>query len=165
MDKPQTPRFVKTAAAVSQMILAVWAILLLLSWLFQKNILTDLTGGSMPEDMEKVFLYSGMIMFMASLAVTFSNYLVSKGNGVFIPLVISSVTTGILPIAVFISNNVQTRFIAVTQGSEALAAMSIYANAVDLLSYLLYAAAVITIAASAVYAYANDPMNKSSERT
>ncbi|MDD6990569.1 MAG: hypothetical protein PUI48_01950 [Oscillospiraceae bacterium] len=90
-----------------------------------------------------------------------------RGNrkGVFIPLVISSVTTGILPLTVFISNMIRTRLTAGMMGTNALSALSIYSNVLSLLSYLLYAAAIITIAASAVYAYANNPLNKTSERT
>ncbi|MCI7766493.1 MAG: hypothetical protein MSJ26_00720 [Oscillospiraceae bacterium] len=165
MENCGTPKSVKTAAIASQAILIIWALLLLLSSLFQKNILNELSGGWIYEETEKVFLYSGVFMCIANLAITASNALISKGKRVFMPLVISSVTTGILPIAVLISNLIQTRLTARLMGTEVLAALSLYSNVVNILSYLLYAAAIITIAASAVYAYANNPVNKISERT
>ena len=165
MENYETPRSVKTAAMVSQIILILWVILLLLSSLFQKSIFAGLSGGFISENTEKTVLYSGVIMCIANLAITASNALISKEKRVFMPLVISSVTTGILPIAAFISNTAQTRLTAVLKGAEALSSLSIYMNVVSLLSYLLYAAAIITIAASAVYAFAKNTMNNKSERT
>ncbi|MGN0637762.1 MAG: hypothetical protein ACI4J0_05280 [Huintestinicola sp.] len=48
MDNFKAEDSVKTAAMISQIILILWALLLLLSSLFQKSILTELTGGYLP---------------------------------------------------------------------------------------------------------------------
>lgn len=69
MDKTGTPGSVKTAAMVSQIILILWAILLLMSSLFQNNIVSHMSDGLIGDSTEKVVLYSAAIITIAASAV------------------------------------------------------------------------------------------------
>ena len=71
------------------------------------------------------------------------------------PLVIASIITGLMPIAVYMADTKQ-RMAEAMLGSERLVYFSLFSVPVSLLSRLFYGGAVITIAASAVYAYARN---------
>ena len=77
-----------------------------------------------------------------------------SGKLTIVPLVASAVTTAALPIAVRWVTTVQTMLVARVEGVDALARLGVYNEIVDMLSYLVYAAMVMAIAASAVYTYA-----------
>ncbi|WP_432651016.1 hypothetical protein [Huintestinicola sp.] len=155
MDNFKAPRSVKTAAMISQIILIVWAWLLLFSSLFQNNIVSNMSDGQLDVSGEKVVLYSAIIMCIANVAITAANALISKGKAVYMPLTVSAAATAVLPGAVYCSNAIQTMQLTLL-GVDKVAQMSIYASVVNILSWPLYGAAIMTIAASAVYAYAKN---------
>lgn len=150
-----TPKSVKTAAIVSQVLLIAWAAFSIAASIFQDNLLA-LFGipTSIIEDTEKASSWAVIAMCVANLLLTAANVLICNGKGVHSPIIMSAVTTGLLPVAVAYLNVLQLQIIARLRGSEAFARMSAYNQVVAFLSYLLYAGAIITIAASAVYAYA-----------
>lgn len=149
-----TPKSVRTAAIVSQVLLIAWAVFSLTASIFQDNLLA-LFGipTSIIEDTEKASSWAVIAMCAANLLLTAANVLICNGKGVHSPIIMSAVTTGLLPVAVTYLNVMQLQIIARLR-ADAFARMSAYNQAVAFLSYLLYAGAIITIAASAVYAYA-----------
>ncbi|MBP0958123.1 MAG: hypothetical protein J5997_12255 [Oscillospiraceae bacterium] len=155
MDNFKAPSSVKTATMISQIILIIWAWLLLFSSLFQNNIVSNMSGGQLDSSSEKVVLYSAIIMCIANVAITAANALISKGKGVYMPLTISAAATAVLPGAVYCSNVIQSMQMTLL-GADKVAQVNIYANVVNILSWPLYGAAIMTIAASAVYAYAKN---------
>ena len=155
MGISKTPGSVKKAPILSQIILVLWALLLLLSSLFQNNIVSGISGENIEASTEKVVLYSAIIMCIANVAFTAANALISKGKGVYMPLMISAAATVVLPGAVYCSNVIQSMHMALN-GADSVARMGSYSTVVNVLSWLLYGAAIITIAASAVYAYAKN---------
>ena len=155
MDNFKAPGSVKTATMISQIILIIWAWLLLFSSLFQNNIVSNMSGGQLDSSSEKVVLYSAIIMCIANVAITAANALISKGKGVYMPLTISAAATAVLPGAVYCSNVIQSMQMTLL-GADKVAQVNIYANVVNILSWPLYGAAIMTIAASAVYAYSKN---------
>lgn len=114
-----------------------------------------MSGGQLDSSSEKVVLYSAIIMCIANVAITAANALISKGKGVYMPLTISAAATAVLPGAVYCSNVIQSMQMTLL-GADKVAQVNIYANVVNILSWPLYGAAIMTIAASAVYAYAKN---------
>lgn len=155
MDNFKAPGSVKISTMISQVILIIWAWLLLFSSLFQNNIVSNMSGGQLDSSSEKVVLYSAIIMCIANVAITAANALISKGKGVYMPLTISAAATAVLPGAVYCSNVIQSMQMTLL-GADKVAQVNIYANVVNILSWPLYGAAIMTIAASAVYAYAKN---------
>lgn len=155
MEKFSVPGSVRIAVIVSEIIMALWVLILLLMSLFQKEIVTILADGMTIDSSEKLVLHSAVIMCIGSVVITAANGLVSKGKGVYMPLVIASIITGLMPIAVYIADTRQ-RIAEALLGSERLVYLSLFSVPVSLLSWLFYGGAVITIAASAVYAYARN---------
>ena len=155
MEKFSVPGSVRIAVIVSEIIMVLWVLILLLMSLFQKEIVTALADGMTIDSSEKLVLHSAVIMCIGSLVITAANGLVSKGKGVYMPLVIASIITGLMPIAVYIADTRQ-RIEEAMLGSERLVYLSLFSVPVSLLSWLFYGGAAITIAASAVYAYARN---------
>lgn len=155
MEKFSVPGSVRIAVIVSEIIMVLWVLILLLMSLFQKEIVTVLADGMTIDSSEKLVLHSAVIMCIGSVVITGANGLVSKGKGVYMPLVIASIITGLMPIAVYIADTRQ-RIEEAMLGSERLVYLSLFSVPVSLLSWLFYGGAVITIAASAVYAYARN---------
>lgn len=158
MEKFDVPRSVRKAVIVSEIIMVLWALALLLMSLFQKELVMALSDGMAYEwdSSEKVVLYSSVIMCIGSIAITAANGLVSKGRGVYCPLVIASVTTGLMPGIVYIADTMQRVLEARLGVPDQLAYLSLFFIPVSLLSRLFYGGCIITIAASAVYAYARN---------
>lgn len=155
MEKFSVPGSVRIAVIVSEIIMVLWVLILLLMSLFQKEIVTALADGMTIDSSEKLVLHSAVIMCIGSVVITAANGLVSKGKGAYMPLVMASVITGLMPIAVYIADTRQ-RIAEAMLGSERLVYLSLFSVPVSLLSWLFYGGAVITIAASSVYAYARN---------
>ena len=77
-----------------------------------------------------------------------------SGKITLVPLVASALTTAVLPIAVAYVTKIQFVLVAPVEGADALARISVYNEIIGTLSYLVHAAMVMAIAASAVYTYA-----------
>lgn len=149
------PKSVRTAAIVSQSILILWAALQLLSSIFQKSLIFYLyiRDESTLDAVGKVLSWSAIAFCVGDLLFTAANLLMCMGKGRYAPIVISAVTVGLLPVAGRYLSLRQNQLTAFIGGADKLAVISSYNVMVSLLSYLLYAAAIITIAAAAVYAY------------
>lgn len=150
------PKSVRTAAIVSQSILILWAALQLLSSIFQKSLLFYfyIRDESTIDSVGKVSSWVAVAFCVGNILFTAANLLICMGKGRYAPIVISAVTVGLLPAAGLYLSLRQNQLAAFIGGVDKLAVISSYNSMVSLLSYLLYAAAIITIAAAAVYAYA-----------
>lgn len=137
---------VKNSAYVSQYLIILWAALTVLSLVLQDSFVYGV------ENTEPVIVVSVIAQAVSGILIIVTNLLLVKNKfGVF-PLVLSSVSTALIPVATFTSDYVQAKFVAI-KGADYLARFSQVKMTASLILYVLYAAAVITIAASAVFAY------------
>ena len=138
---------VRISAYVSQYLIILWAALTVLSLALQDSFVYGV------ENTEPVIVVSVIAQAVSGILIIVANLLLVKNKfGVF-PLVLSSVSTALIPVATFTSNYVQAKFVAI-KGADYLARFSQVKMTASLILYVLYAAAVITIAASAVFACA-----------
>ncbi|MBQ8787020.1 MAG: hypothetical protein IJZ61_05250 [Oscillospiraceae bacterium] len=161
-----TPKCVRIAAIISQIFIIVWAAVSLIASFNQNNLIMYWTGGGglgSAEADEKITSWAVIIYCVACLLLTISNLIMcndakfnKSGKLTLIPLVASAVTTAALPIAVRWVTTVQTMLVARVDGVEALQRLGVYNEIVSILSYLVHAAMIMAIAASAVYTYAKN---------
>lgn len=159
-----TPKCVKTTAIISQIFIIVWTVVSLIVSFNQNSIIMYWTGGGglgSAETDERMMSWAVIVYCAASLLLTISNLIMcndakfnKSGKLTFVPLIMSALTTAILPIAVKYSTTVQTMYVARLDGADSLARLGVYNEIVSILSYLVHAAMVMAIAASAVYSYA-----------
>ncbi len=149
------PKSVKIAAIISQVILVLWILLTILSNVFQRTIIDRFFGYRLYDtENERAFPWTVAAMCIADIVITAANFFICRGKCKIAPLVMTAVTTGILQIVCSFLQTIQLRFVSITEGSESFYIMGCAYTIGEMLSYFLYAAAVITIAAAAVYAYA-----------
>ncbi len=159
-----TPKCVRITAIISQIFIIVWAVISLVASFKQNSLIMYWTGGgglSSAETNEKITSWAVIIYCVACLLLTISNLIMcndakfnKSGKLTLVPLVASAVTTAALPIAVKWVTTVQTMLVARVDGVDTLARLGVYNEIVDMLSYLVHAAMIMAIAASAVYTYA-----------
>ena len=149
----ETPKSVRIAAIISQAILVFWILLTVLSNVFQERIalLYYLYPSS---EWERAFPWSVITMCIADLLITAANLQMCRGKGRVAPLVTAAVTTGILPIVCSILQICQLSYATLHGVADNIARLNVAVQIEGNLDYLLHAAAIITIAAAAVYAYA-----------
>lgn len=167
-----TPKCVRITAIISQIFIIVWAAVSLIASFKQNSLIMYWTGGGglgSAETDEKITSWATIVYCVACLLLTISNLIMcndakfnKSGKITLVPLIASAVTTAALPIAVQFVNKVQMQLTATVEGGEVLARLSVYNSIVATLSYLVHAAMVMAIAASAVYTYAK-MQNKSKE--
>ena len=159
-----TPKCVRITAIISQIFIIVWAVISLVASFKQNSLIMYWTGGGglgSAETNEKITSWAVIIYCVACLLLTISNLIMcndakfnKSGKLTLVPLVASAVTTAALPIAVKWVTTVQTMLVARVDGVDTLARLGVYNEIVDMLSYLVHAAMIMAIAASAVYTYA-----------
>ena len=165
-----TPKSVRTTAIISQIFIIVWSILSIIVSFCQDSVIMFWTGGGglgSAEIDEKITSWAVMVYCAACLLLTVSNLIMCNDNRfnksgklTLVPIVMSALTTAVLPIAVQYVNFAQTVLVARVEGSEALVRLGVYNKIVTYLAYLVYAAMIMAIAASAVYTYAKMQNNK-----
>ncbi|MCM1023015.1 MAG: hypothetical protein NC395_03030 [Prevotella sp.] len=158
------PKSVRTAAIVSQVFIVAWAVLSFFASVYQKPLLSAffLRDESVFDDVGKVSSWSSVAFCLGGLLFTAANLFMCTGKGKAAPVAISAAVLGLLPIAAKGLSLLQNRIIAVTEGADKLTVWSCYNAIASALSYLLFAGAVITVAAAAVYAYAKNRENEES---
>lgn len=142
-------KFSRSAAITSQVIITVWLAVQLLAGIFQKSLVRYMVNYS--DEIPKVNSWSVIVLCLGGLCMTAANFMICQKKNKKAPIMISTVTTALLPIVVQIANAAQ--FKRHTSAIEEYQALSIYSVYVQTLSYLLYVGAVVTIAAAAVYAF------------
>ncbi|MBQ5317858.1 MAG: hypothetical protein J6K17_02035 [Oscillospiraceae bacterium] len=165
-----TPRCVRITAIISQIFIIVWAVVSLVVSFNQNNLIMYFTGGGglgSAETAEKITSWATIVYCVSCLLLTISNLIMcndarfnKSGKFTLVPIVMSALTTAVLPIAVQYVTTVQMQLVSKVDGSEALARLGVYNRITGALSYLVYAAMIMAIAASAVYTYAKN-QNKS----
>ena len=169
-----TPKCVRITAIISQIFIILWAAVSLVASFNQNSLIMYWTGGGglgSAETDEKITSWATIVYCVACLLLTISNLIMcndakfnKNGKLTLVPLIASAVTTAALPIAVQFVNKVQMQLTATVEGGEALARLSVYNSIVAALSYLVYAAMIMAIAASAVYTYAQNQHNAITEK-
>lgn len=149
--------FLKKAAVVSEVLIIFWlGLQLSLGWF--PRFWSRLLGTSMYNGIyilntgyaNFIPFYMAYALMTAAIILTAANVMIFRGKGKRAPLIISSVTTGLLPIV----SELLTYFQATSiQYSGIYYTFS--TNGTFKISYVLYAAAVVSITAGAVYACEN----------
>lgn len=146
-------KFSRNTAITSQVIIIIWLALQLLASIFQKSLLADMMPRGSSE-MQKVNSWAVIVLCLGGLFIISANFMICRQKGKKAPLIMSSVTAGLLPIAVRLTDTVQAQSLNNADGIESLQSLSVYRNYIVYpLSYILYVGAVVTIAAVAVYAF------------
>lgn len=151
------PKSVKTAAIVSQVFIFGWVLLSLLAIIFQ-NSFAGLRTFHYVEKLDKIIPVVTIISCFKGLLLSAANVLMCKGKSVYAPLITTAVTMGIFPFITAVANSIQLDYYA-DFGSEAIMKLNAVNVVESMLSNILVAAAIITVAASAVYAYAKKNQN------
>lgn len=145
--------FPRKASIASQIVIIVWTALQLLSSIFQRHVLKIfLTDEQTINEVGKVNSYGALALCFGGLLILAANFLICVKKERIAPLLIASITTALLPMAVERVTNVQN-ILASYEGMDTFYVVSSYNNIVNSLSYLLYVGAVIAIAAGAVYIF------------
>ena len=159
-----TPKCVRITAIISQILIILWAAASLFASSNQNSLIMYWTGGGglgSAETNEKIISWVTIVYCVACFLLTISNLIMcndakfnKSGKITLVPLVASALTTAVLPIAVAYVTKIQFVLVAPVEGADALARISVYNEIIGTLSYLVHAAMVMAIAASAVYTYA-----------
>lgn len=159
-----TPKSVRITAIISQILIILWAAVSLAASFNQNSLIMYWTGGGglgSAETDERITSWATIVYCVACLLLTVSNLIMcndakfnKSGKITLVPLVASALTTAVLPIAVSYVTNTQAVLVAQIEGADALARLGVYTEIVSTLSYLVHAAMIMAIAASAVYTYA-----------
>ena len=144
----------RIAAIVSQAIVVLWAGLTVLSNLFQDKLLTLYMDSYVIENTDKITSRAVIVRCIAALIVSGANILICSRKTVYTPVVMASVTAGLLPFVVRGMTVWQTMMKAKFEGANVLARLNVVQQIESSIAYFFSAAMVITIAAGAVYAYA-----------
>lgn len=158
-----TPKCVRITAIISQIFIIVWSVISLIVSINQNSIISYWTGGGTlgsAENDGRIMSWAIIVYCAAILLLTISNLIMcndakfnKNGKLTLVPIIMSALTTAIMPIGVKYSTTVQTMYVARLDGVDALARLGVYNEIVSILSYLVYAAMIMAIAASAVYTY------------
>ena len=89
-----TPRSVRKAAAVSQVMLILWVIQSIGVYLYQDVVLYNVLNIVPSEGSGRVVYTAGFLYLAAGILITIADILMQKGKCVYAPLIISAVTTG-----------------------------------------------------------------------
>lgn len=142
-------KFSRSAAISSQVIIVLWLAVQLLTSVFQQSVLMDFVRNG--SELPKVNSWKVIALCAGGLCITAANFMICQKKGKKAPLIMSAVSTGLLPAASKIAETVQFNLLSgVVEEYEALSVYSVYI--IQPLSYLLYAGAFVTAAAAAVYA-------------
>lgn len=155
-----TPKSARNTAIVSQIFIIVWVFALWIVTLNQDKVIRYFSDVKIDYEFN-VMSWSVLVYCVASALLTISNLIMcndskfnKNGKVTLVPLVATAVTTAALPIAVRYVDSVQKRLVARVEGTDMLVKLSAYINIVSVISYLVYAAMIMSIASSAVYTYA-----------
>ena len=152
-DSKALPRKMSIA---SQTVLIVWIALQLLSSIFQKNALKLFVAmnGQVLEEVGKITSYAALVFCFGGMLILAANILICSKKGKLSPLLISSITTELMPITAGRVMQVQN-ILAGFDSSDAVYVVGAYNSLVNILSYLFYFGAVLAIAAAAVNLFAD----------
>lgn len=157
------PKSVKTAAVVSQAFIIVWAVLSLLAVIFQNSFAGFFISRHYLENSDKIIPVVTIIYCFKAILLSAANVLMCKCQSIRTPLIMTAVTMGVFPVIVSITINIQVDYYSEVNSN--IVSHFFAVNSVEsLLSNLLSTAAIITVAAAAVYAYAKkNTLEKSEE--
>lgn len=146
-------RSVKAAAIVSQILLLLWLILTILSYIFQQQVINRLFYGTGIGNIPKIFLFSHAAQLAAFAVVTTANIFVLKNKGRAAPLWTVSVSAAAVPVLDSVLYYWQGRIVIENDAGIDYALLSAFNHTNMELMYVLYLGAAASIAACAVHAY------------
>lgn len=143
-------KFSRNAAVTSQAIITVWLAVQLLASVFQLSLIGDLV--QLESELPRVSSWEVTVLCAGGLCVIGANFMICRKKGKKAPLLLTAITSGLLPIAARLVGTAQ--FNSFTSAAEEYQALSVYSKyIVQPISYLLYVSVFVTIAAAAVYAF------------
>lgn len=152
------PKSVRTAAIVSQVFIIVWTLLSLLASIFQNSFAGLYISRYYIENIDKIAPVVTIINCVKGLLLSAANVLMCRGKNVYAPLIMTAVTMGIFPVITNVAKMIRFDYYSAF-GSGILAKCNAVNTVELMLSNILAVAAIITVAAAAVYAYAKKNQN------
>ncbi|MCM1382448.1 MAG: hypothetical protein NC192_10945 [Muribaculaceae bacterium] len=150
------PKSVRTAAIVSQAFIVAWAVLSFLASVYQKELAYQLfIQSKFIENIGKIVPAVSIALCFEGILLSAANVLMCRGKKVYAPLVTTAVTIGIFPFITVAVNFVRWNN-HLADSNYTVAYVNSVSEIESILSYLLNIAAIITVAAAAVYAYAKN---------
>ena len=156
------PKSVKTAAIVSQAFIIVWAVFSLLSVIFQDSFAGFIVPGYYIEYTDNIVPVGTIIYCVKAILLSAANVLMCKCKSIRTPLIMTAVTMGVFPIIVMIAYRIQLVYYSGLYSNNASRFIAVN-NLESNLAKLLNTAAIITVAAAAVYAYAKKSTEEKTE--
>ncbi len=149
---------VRTAAAVSLVLLGLWTFLTAVCYIFQPTLMDYIYGGNLALAGfdERVFLLSTASDILKVFLIAAAAVMLYSGRGRYSPLVISAVTLGVSPVVDRVLNFIQMKLTSIFDGVEGIAAISVFSSFTNMLGFLIVAGGIVTVAAGAVNAYAKN---------
>lgn len=143
-------RSVRTAAAVSLVLVGLWVLITVVCYILQPAILDLYIIGPLPDN--RVILFPTVADILAVLIIAAAAVMLYRGKGRYSPLVMTAVTAGVSPAVKLAANSIQIRLAS----HEVLVACSFFYNYIINLDVIITACEVIVIAAGAVNVYAKN---------
>lgn len=144
---------VRTAAAVSLVLVGLWVLITVVCYILQPAILDLYIIGPLPDN--RVILFPTIADIPAVLIIAAAAVMLYRGKGRYSPLVMSAVTAGVSPAVRFAVTYIQIG-LASYDGVDVLAAYSAFNDFMSGLGVLITACEIIVIAAGAVNVYARN---------
>lgn len=150
-----TPKSIKTACIVSLASIAVWFLAVAVIDIFQDKLIVPFyPGADFGEDTGRIFLASTAVNIIIAAVIAACSVLMIYGKTTLIPLILSGSAALLNPIISNFAHTLQVILAARLQGEDAIARIDAVTQITSYASYILNAAFLCTVAASAVYAYA-----------
>ena len=150
-----TPKSIRLASVISLVVIALFALITLLINIYQTPVVTIYAGTTeIAEDSSYIFPAETIAYIAGALLIAVSDYLMIKEKTMLAPLVLScSAAICTMPAAAAL-RTIQSILVSRLQGLDFLARLSTLQLFTTYPFYILNAAIVCTVAASAAYAYA-----------
>lgn len=141
---------VRTAAAVSLVLVGLWFLITVVCYIYQPDLLGLYFYD--PLQQKRVILFTSVAEMVAVLVIAAAVVMLYRGKGRYSPLVMTAVTAGVSPAVRFAVTYIQIG-LAAYDGVDVLVAYSAFNDFMSGLGVLITACEIIVIAAGAVNVY------------
>ncbi len=148
-----TPTPVKITSIAAIVVIGIWAVLSGISIIFQDALLDAQGATEEIINSGTIIPFSLLVELVCAAALIISCTLMLTGRMKALPLVISAVSAAVSPVLVGIISTTQTVIGGYSKGAVYIARIGTVTRIENMLSYLLSMAAIMTVAAAAVYLY------------
>lgn len=147
------PKYLKLCCISSFSLIAVWLFSTVIAILSQDSLMIAYGAPEVSEGSAPVIPFESVLCLFCAAAFTAANIIMCLGRCRLVPLILSAVSAGVMPIFGMIIVNMQSVMYARLGGSDFLVRYGAISGVIGYISYPLTLAAVLTVASAAVYMY------------